>query len=122
MALTLDNVTFLLTGDAEGEVWDVIADDIPDTTRVVKVPHHGSRNGSINPHGRSWTDRTDGLQPQPRLAISCHPNFPNRYDFPHDDVLQVLDAGSHEYDRTDENYHLTYWTDGTDVTVKCSRA
>jgi competence protein ComEC len=113
MSLRLGQAVMLLTGDAEGEVWDQIAANIPADTRVFKVPHHGSRNGTIH-HGQTpWIDQVPGLNQAPLLGISCHPNFPNRYDFPHQDVLSELDDAQLTYYRTDMDYHLTFIYDDT---------
>ncbi len=46
LAITLGQVVFVLTGDAEADgVWTHIASQIPANTRFFKVPHHGSANG-----------------------------------------------------------------------------
>ncbi len=120
LLITLNDVNFLLTGDAEGPVWQQIADRIPDNTRFVKVPHHGSRNGSLNHGATAWLERVEGFANPPRLGISCHPNYPNRYDFPHADVLARFAQGPCEWQRTDDHYHVTYVTDGQNVRVKYS--
>jgi beta-lactamase superfamily II metal-dependent hydrolase len=120
LALTLDDTTFLLTGDAEGKVWEQIADQIPSNTRVFKVPHHGSRNGTIHHATTPWIDKLDTLPSAPHLGISCHPNYPNRYDFPHQDVLDEFRHRSYPYYRTDLHYHITFIADSTGVSIKYS--
>lgn len=120
LSIALDGVSFLLTGDAEGPVWQQIAADIPDTTRFVKVPHHGSRNGSLAHGATAWVDRVEGFAEPPRLGISCHPNYPNRYDFPHADVIARFGQGPCSWLRTDDHYHLTYTTDGQGVSASYS--
>lgn len=108
MSLRLGQVVMLLTGDAEGEVWDQIAGSIPPHTQMFKVPHHGSRNGTIHNGLTPWISRVQNLNNPPQLGISCHPNFPNRYDFPHLDVLNEFDNANLDYFRTDKDYHLTF--------------
>lgn len=108
LTLELDGVTFLLTGDAEGKIWDQISNQIPSSTQVIKVPHHGSRNGTIY-HGHTpWVERVSNFPNTPYLGISCHPNFPNRFDFPHKDVLDVFQLNPFHYYRTDTDYHITF--------------
>jgi len=115
MSLKLGQAAILLTGDAEGKIWDRIAQKIPPETRVVKVPHHGSKNGTIYNSATPWVDRVKGFADPPRLGISCHPNFPNRYDFPHQEVLDSFDAAPLEYFRTDMQYHLTFIADSANA-------
>lgn len=113
MSLRVDNVVMLLTGDAEWEVWDQIANSIPAETQVFKVPHHGSRNGTIHIGATPWIARVQGFANAPCLGISCHPNYPNRYDFPHQDVLDEFDNANLPYYRTDKQYHLTFIYDNS---------
>ncbi len=120
LTLKLHGTTFLLTGDAEGEVWEEIADEIPEDTSVIKVPHHGSKNGTLYDNTAPWVDRLDNLQITPHLGISCHPNFPNRFDFPHQEVLDRFEQSHHLYYRTDFHYHITFIADENGVRVKYS--
>ena len=120
LALALDATTFLLTGDAEGKVWEQIAVQIPQDTRVVKVPHHGSKNGTIHNNTTPWVDKLDTLQPPAHLGISCHPNYPNRYDFPHQQVLRRFQQRPYQCFRTDMHYHITFTADHNGVHVKYS--
>lgn len=120
LTLSLGQHTFLLTGDAEGEVWDQIADHIPQDTRVIKVPHHGSRNGTVHHGATPWVDRIDLLPTPPLLGISCHPNYPNRFDFPHTAVLNRFQRRPYPYYRTDLQYHITFIADDSGVTPRYS--
>lgn len=120
LALTLDNTTFLLTGDAEGEVWEQIAQNIPANTKFIKVPHHGSKNGTIFHNATPWVDHLDGFAEAPHLGISCHPNYPNRFDFPHDRVIARFDQRPYPYYRTDMHYHLTFTLQDNKVTPRYS--
>lgn len=122
LTLTLDGVSFLLTGDAEGEVWQQIADQIPSSTRMVKVPHHGSRNGTINHGAVRWVERIDNLPIAPHLGISCHPNFPNRFNHPHSEVLERFAERPYPCYRTDQHYHTTFIADDDGVRVKYSHS
>jgi competence protein ComEC len=116
LSLRLDNVSFVLTGDAEEDVWAKVSGKIPTDTRFFKVPHHGSRNGSLDHNGNGvWIDDcpNDAL-----LGISCH-ILP--FDHPHDEVIQLFQDNGRDFLRTDDNYHLTFQTDGRDLEVKSSR-
>ena len=115
LALTLDNVTFLLTGDAEEAVWHEISRQIPDTTRVVKVPHHGSRNGTFD--GNQGTPWLDACPAETQLGVSSHLR---PHGHPHDEVIWAFAARNHRYYRTDRHYHVTFETDGTNVQVTYS--
>ncbi len=116
LAITLDRVSFVLTGDAEEEVWGQIAYRIPDNTRFFKVPHHGSKNGSLdNADNGVWI--ADCPQ-DAALGLSCHIEPHNH---PHPDVVSLFENNNRAYYRTDLNYHLSFQTDGTDAFVKYSQ-
>ncbi|MCK5805095.1 MAG: hypothetical protein KAI66_19835 [Lentisphaeria bacterium] len=122
LALTLDQVTFLMTGDAELPVWSRIARKIPASTKVVKLPHHGSVNGTYENDQSPWLDMCD--PGRVKLGISCHPTYPRGFPshpHPHQEVVDELDARGFTYFRTDENYHITFSTDGQNVSVKAAR-
>jgi beta-lactamase superfamily II metal-dependent hydrolase len=121
LTLTRGNVTFVLTGDAEIPVWRLIADRIPDTTRMFKLPHHGSVNGTYEDHEGPWLAKcpTDRVE----LGISCHPTYPRGFPshpHPHHEVIDKLEQEGYLYRRTDRDYHITFSTDGTDVWRRCA--
>lgn len=115
LAITLGNVSFVLTGDAEADgVWTHIASQIPQNTRFFKVPHHGSDNGMF-----TATQSTPWLSNIPRnteLAISCHIR---PFSHPDTRVVSKLKQRGFAY-RTDEHYHITVETDGKTVEVSYS--
>lgn len=117
LALRYGNASVVLTGDTEEEAWNDIADKIPQDTVFFKVPHHGSRNGSLNEHGHpTWLPQCPASA---RLGISCM--YRKDYKHPHDEVLDAFTNAGHQYYRTDEHYHLTVSLDGTNpLTVKYS--
>ena len=119
-ALSIHNQTILLTGDAEGKVWQSIANQIPNNTVAIKVPHHGSRNGTIYNGAFPWVDQAVHLAVTPELGISCHPNYPNRFDFPHDDVINEFNQRGLPYRRTDLQYHITFEIDDNGFHVRYS--
>ncbi len=114
LALSLHNQTCLLTGDAEEPVWDVVNPQIPDNTVFFKIPHHGSKNGSLKLGDSSgaWTPKIDN---QVFLAMSTH-NRP--YNHPHPEVLDLFDNGGYTYGRTDNNYHVEVVVDQNGIQTK----
>ncbi|MEN8180336.1 MAG: MBL fold metallo-hydrolase [Pseudomonadota bacterium] len=109
MTLTLDNTTFLLSGDAEKEVWQHVASQIPDNTSFIKVPHHGSVNGSFNGNNPAWLD---DCPDEAVLGISCHIG---RFGHPHQQVLDLFTSKGRRHFRTDQQYHLVFETDGQET-------
>lgn len=106
LSLALGDTTFVLSGDAEKEVWQHVASNIPDNTTFFKVPHHGSVNGSFDGDQPAWLDDC----PQGALlGISCHVG---RFGHPHDEVITLFEQNGRDYLRTDKNYHLVIETDG----------
>jgi competence protein ComEC len=73
------NISFLLTGDAEHKDSKMI-DRYPRST-VLKISHHGSRNGTT----RSLLQRI-----QPRVAVVSYGES-NSYGHPHKEVLNLLE-------------------------------
>lgn len=120
LAVTLGGMTILLTGDAEGKVWDQIGAQIPLNTIAFKVPHHGSKNGTIHNNTFPWADIIENFPTKPHLGISCHPTFPNRFNFPDSDVIDRFEQGHFEYCRTDMHYHITYVLDENGFKVRYS--
>jgi len=107
LALELGAHAFVLTGDAEKEVWASVAADIPPNTRFFKVPHHGSRNGSLDGAGVPvWLDECPAGA---ELGISSHVR---PFHHPHQEVLDQFQNANRSHLRTDRHYHITYTTDG----------
>jgi competence protein ComEC len=112
--LTLGNVSFVLTGDAEADgVWTQIANQIPPNTKFFKVPHHGSDNGLFTVSGS--TPWLNALPQGTIVAISCHIR---PFNHPRQSVVAKLPAA--QTYRTDQHYHVTIETDGSDVKVSYS--
>lgn len=117
LAITLDDITFLLTGDAERPVWDAIRDEIPETTRFFKVPHHGSVNGSMMSKSSKQGAWIGKCPAKAALGISAHYR---PFKHPHDNVIELFEKKDRRYFRTDHHYHLTFSTSGKDLDVKYS--
>jgi competence protein ComEC len=116
LALTLGQVTFVLTGDSEvGGVWSTLSSSLPSTTRVFKVPHHGAVNGTFDSYGH--TPWLNALTPGVQLAISCHKE-PHQH--PNATVVSTLTNNISKLFRTDLHQHITFETDGANVSVEFS--
>ena len=115
LVITLGQVSFVLTGDAEADgVWTQIATQIPHNTGFFKVPHHGSRNGTFTTSGTiPWVGN---ISTTTKVAISSHVR---PFNHPDPSVVSVLASHKPTY-RTDEHYHVTVETDGNKVTVSYS--
>ncbi len=116
LTIKLGKVVFVLSGDAEVDVWVDVVDKFPRNIRVFKVPHHGAQNGTIGASGETpWLDH---CPKRASLAISSHVR-PHHH--PNQSVLDEFDNRNYQYFRTDENHHLTFVTDGKTVQRKYSR-
>ena len=117
LTLQLNNVSFVLTGDAEADgVWNQIASQIPANTTFFKVPHHGSTNGMFDTHGGTpWLSAV--VSSSSNVGISSHV-----LPFPHPStrVIKELNAHGVKTYRTDQHYHVTFETDGIKTTVHYS--
>ena len=112
VSLRHGQVSFILTGDAEEKVWKRIADRIPPDTHFFKVPHHGSNQGTFAREKTPWFDHC----PQhAKLGISSHVR---PFSHPDKKVIELFESHGREVYRTDEHYHITFMTDGSETWVK----
>lgn len=111
LAITLGDVSLLLTGDAEAEgVWMQINKQIPSNTKFFKVPHHGAENGTFT--SMNATPWLTCLPKDAVLGISSHVRpFPH----PASNVIAALPLNTTF--RTDQHYHVTLETDGKGLDV-----
>jgi competence protein ComEC len=113
LVLLLDRVSFVMTGDAEKEVWTTIRDSIPRSTRFFKVPHHGSVNGTFGDDNKAvWLDQCPRSA---KLGVSSHIR---PFEHPDQEVIDLFDTNNRNYYRTDKQYHLTFETNGRRTKVK----
>lgn len=111
LVLALNNVSFVLTGDAEANNWNALVARLPNTVNLFQVPHHGGRNGVFDDADNTpWVNH---LSNSTAIAMSSH-IVPHEH--PHPDVVNVLNGANFDTRRTDRNYHLRFSTDGVDVT------
>jgi beta-lactamase superfamily II metal-dependent hydrolase len=115
LVITLGQVSFVLTGDAEADgVWTQIAGKIPRNTGFFKVPHHGSENGTFTSSGATpWLPR---IRRSATVGISSHVR---PFSHPDPKVVTALAAHKPVY-RTDQHYHVTFETNGSTVEVSYS--
>ncbi|MHC4214860.1 MAG: ComEC/Rec2 family competence protein [Planctomycetota bacterium] len=106
LLLRLGEVSILLTGDSEKEVWSEICHLIPDDVRFFKVPHHGSVNGSFDNDDPAWLD---DCPPGAVLGISSHVR---PHEHPDSEVITLFEDNGREFYRTDQHYHVTFETNG----------
>ncbi|MEN8242566.1 MAG: MBL fold metallo-hydrolase [Chloroflexota bacterium] len=107
LALTLGDVSFILTGDCEVENWNQIIGNLPPNVGMFKVPHHGAVNGMID--GQDNTPWLDALPQHTNYAISSHVR---PFNHPAPAVVNKFTAAGIAPFRTDEHYHLTFTTEG----------
>ncbi|QLG44855.1 ComEC/Rec2 family competence protein [Costertonia aggregata] len=106
--------SFLLTGDAEGEVWEQIGHQIPSDTKYFKVPHHGSAHGTLHNGGTPWLDHCPN---DAFLPISAHVR---PYGHPNQEVITIFEHRNLPYFRTDDHHHLQVISDENNVKMKYS--
>jgi beta-lactamase superfamily II metal-dependent hydrolase len=115
--ITLGDVTVVLTGDAEADVWTHLSANLPASTRVFKVPHHGSTTGVFTSGLQTpWLNQ---ISANVILALSSHVT---PYGHPDPQVENVFQARGKQVYRTDYHYHITLETDGTTLSTCYSHA
>lgn len=109
LALTLDQVTILLTGDCEASNWPSIVGDLAQLPglSVFQAPHHGAENGVFDGADTPWLSE---IGPEVWIAMSSHIR-PHNHPAP--EVVQKLADENFTAFRTDRHYHLTFSTDGS---------
>lgn len=108
--LEYGDVSFLFTGDCEGEAEDDLTERLGSEleANVLKVGHHGSANAT----GEVFLNMV-----MPDIAvISCGRN--NDYGHPHEEVLSRLESHGIDVRRTDLENTVTVVSDGNKVWVK----
>jgi competence protein ComEC len=102
----------LLTGDLEKHgVEQLLAQPLPTTINILKLPHHGSR--------RSLPDRLLEAT-QAKIAIACV-GYGNHYGFPHPEVVDAVHRHGAKLLRTDSDGSIRFssWGKGwTTTTLK----
>jgi len=95
----------LLTGDSqtkERRWWARTVPGLCSDVRVLKLAHHGSRNGTDS----AWLGLT-----RPALAVASL-GRDNDFGHPHPEVVSLLESLGIPLKRTDQSGTITIWTDG----------
>ena len=109
LELRLGEVSLLLTGDIGREVEPQIGSRLaPVRLRVVKVPHHGSRNSSS-------TEFVDATRPSVAVVSAGRAN---RFGHPAPSVVQRYREAGASLFRTDQHGAITVETDGHQIRVR----
>jgi competence protein ComEC len=108
LGIRLGQVKYVLTGDCLAQNWDAIAPRIASTNlRLFKVPHHGAHNGTFKANNDTpWFGLIGAWT---KLAMSTHIS---PHGHPDATVIAAFNGMHFHHYRTDEQYHLTFWTDG----------
>jgi len=79
------------------------------------VFHHGSANGTFDAQNNTpWFNH---CPPNAKIGISSHVR---PHTHPDPEVIHLFESNHREYFRTDEQYHITFTTDGNSTQVKYS--
>lgn len=89
--LTYKDFDVLFTGDIEGEVEQLIIEDLPEHIEILKVPHHGSKTSSTS-------EFVDRINPEYSIISVGKNNF---YGHPNKDVVERLQISQSIIYRTD---------------------
>lgn len=110
--LDYNEFEMLFTGDMEIEQeQDLMRKEIDLDVDVLKVGHHGSRTSTSNELL---------LETTPEYAIISVGNE-NKYDHPHNEVIDKLIENDIEIYRTDKNGTILLETDGENIKILCEK-
>jgi beta-lactamase superfamily II metal-dependent hydrolase len=113
--LTYGNFSALFSGDAEGSErrwWTHHAAELCEGVDVLKLAHHGSRNGT----DAAWLRLT-----RPKLAVASLAAG-NEFGHPHPETLALLKSLAIPLDRTDQSGSIRVRTDGLTWSIETSRS
>jgi len=98
LSLQIDDFRLLFTGDAPGQVLDRLPEKNKLKTTILKVPHHGSKNGLT----KKFLQLAD-----PAVAV-INVGKNNTYGHPSKEVLDMLKAANVKIRRTDEEGNIVF--------------
>ena len=107
LKVTYQNISFLLTGDAESKIINEL-DPSDLKTTALKLGHHGSITS---------TNETILEKTSPQVAI-ISAGVNNQYGHPHQEVLNLLQQNNIKTYRTDQDGTIIVTTDGVNLDVK----
>jgi len=102
LKLAYNDFTSLLTGDIEPPEEDIVAGVISGPISILKVPHHGSKNGLD-------TELLNATSPS--LAV-ISVGSKNQFGHPHFETLSMLERNNIRVMRTDKDGEVEIVTDG----------
>lgn len=108
--LEYKDLQILLTGDAEEDIGDFYQDRTGDID-ILKVPHHGSKDGVDEDYLKST---------QPEVAV-VSVGGKNRYGHPAPSILNMLKEKNVKTYRTDREGNIMIKSDGTNYSVETDR-
>lgn len=118
LVLRLEQQAFVLTGDAEADVWARISDQIPSDVAFFKVPHHGSDDSVFDSNGTThWLDALRDIRNDCPTAITSHVR---PFSHPSPATVEELERRGQPFLRTDQHFHITVETDGTETKLTYS--
>jgi competence protein ComEC len=108
--LVYGNCSFLLTGDAESRVENILVNDYQNflNVDVLKVGHHGSKT--------STSEKFFNYTSPEYALISA--GIKNKFGHPHSSVISRLNDGIVKTFRTDESGAILLTSDGEDIFIK----
>jgi len=98
LSFQIDDFRLLFTGDAPGQVLDRLPEKNKLKTTILKVPHHGSKNGLT----KKFLQLAD-----PAVAV-INVGKNNTYGHPSKEVLDMLKAANVKIRRTDEEGNIVF--------------
>lgn len=102
------NFSMLFTGDLSPDVSEMLIEkDLLEKVDVLKVQHHGSRNGL-----------TEAMLQRVKPEMSIISVGKNQWGHPHKEVLEILSTGGTEVYRTDEMGDVEIVSDGENYWIK----
>lgn len=117
LCITFAGNKVLLTGDVETSVWNDLMSGIPKDINVIKLPHHGSKNGFFHNTKAVWETFLSTTPKDGRFGISTNPS---PFDHPDQPVIDYLDRKKTNYYRTDIHSHVTFIIDSRGVRCRYS--
>lgn len=113
LLITIKNKKILLTGDMELDIWDQIESSIPGDVCILKIPHHGSINGTFDNHGN--TPLLSRMLKSCFLVASTHIK---PFGHPDGEVIRIIHDEDRRLLRTDNNHHISVITNGDSLELK----
>jgi competence protein ComEC len=96
--MTIGTTKILFTGDISPSSEQIILENALSTIAILKVPHHGSKNGLIEPFLQAVS---------PKIAVISSGKT-NSYGHPSPEIIRLLEKYSVTIRRTDQEGDIVY--------------